>query len=508
MQTNLAEALTFEDHAAVADPRSLYLRLGSDTATFQCEELDSVFIDAESVPELSVERQRAATEAARLMGRNRHLFYSGEVDKVPKPIDVLGTAQKIVEISRATGEDDPEYFDLRLGLYLDCERLIGEATTKNVSEYFAKKDQTLSPDSGEYYSHGLSISSMVKNGLSPSTEQEEQSRRINEYVEEIGTYVPLGMQISRKGLKGALREFNIATETLTPEISIEVTTISECTDYAIRDYAKDPNGAHGGYRPATEGIAIRRVHYVDDTGNRQEEQAIISGLYIDHEVIETVVKRKGGLDQEASTSKTELHGTQFISLNDGSLMEFVKELDEEASKIHGMNIFMGEQVPENHDKNYEKFMEDADERRKKLAPLPEQLTDLILDMAKEGIDSNTADTLIRDFLKEKLLDKAKASPELARAMFDEKTAKGFEQAALLRAQGKTAEAKRLEIGVRQAAPDPDYCGASSRSGNGSGSGEEDQFGPLNFLCPNGHLNIRIRGELIDNCQVCGTSVSC
>lgn len=517
MRSNLAEVPQLEDSTFQELESRPHLYLVADPINQDSTETNlGRFVNAESIPELSIERQRAAQEATRILAQNRHLLHSGYAENVPEPIEVLGTARQVVGIKREKGIDSPEFEELYKGLLLDSERLIGEASSRNISEYFGLKAQTLQPATREYFSHGLSISNMTRNGLSPTAQPEEQPRRINEHVEENGTYVPIGMMIAEKGLRRVVEHLRLPVERDIPELSVEVTTISECTDSAIESYKVNPKGAHGGYRPAIEGVVIRRVHYAedkDDSGDREEEQAIISGLYITHDIIEKVVTQKGGIEQDQKLTKTEMQGSQFISVNNGSLMEFVRQLDEEASKVHDINIFMGEEVADDHPKDYYEFIEQAEERRKRLAPLPTQLTEFLITLEEEGIDSQTAEALTNQFLKDSLLTRAKNHPELAEAMFDSSTAEGFEKVARLNALGRVNEAQLLELEVRQNAPEPSYCGANDSKDAKTedavlSSGEVDKYGSLKFKCPNGHINTRPRDKLIDSCQVCGTSVKC
>lgn len=53
----------------------------------------------------------------------------------------------------------------------------------------------------------------------------------------------------------------------------------------------------------------------------------------------------------------------------------------------------------------------------------------------------------------------------------------------------------------------DSCPKGGQGGE-QGSSEEDQYGSLEFDCPFGHKNKRPHGQLIPNCQTCGTSVRC
>lgn len=381
---------------------------------------------------------------------------------MPAAVDPLGTAKAVVRVKRTFGAESPEFQEVFSGLVFDSGRLLGEAASKNKSEHFAPKEQEFDPKVQAYYSHGLPITDMLVNGLSPAAEPEEQDRRVNgEFVEEVGTYVPMGTIIAKEGLRGLVERLPLPIERELPTVSVEATTFSMCTDYAERDYEINPKGSHGGYRPAMKGIAIRQMHFEDDAGHREEEQVIISGIYITQDIIEDYMAEKGALEQGQRLTKTELLATQFISVNGGGLMEIVRELDEKASSIHGINLFMGEEVPADHPKDYTEFMAEAEERRKRLEPMPTQLANFLVDLEERGIDSQRAGTLVSDFLREKLLAVVKKNPELAEAMFDKATAEGFAEVARLEALGKHEEAWHHQRLVEENAPEVSYCGAGS-----------------------------------------------
>lgn len=420
-----------------------------------------IFISADTIPELAEERQAAAQNAARILGQNRHLLQTSGPEHVPTPVDALGTARQVIDIKQQHGITSPEYREVFTGLMLDSERLLAEAFSKNTSEYFAKVSQRFDRNSEEYFAHRLSISKMVTNGLSPSAETEEQDRRVNEYVEEKGTYEAIGKLIGKVGLQATIDLLAKPAEIEPKKSGLHVTTVSECTDYAIRDYQINPKASHGGYAPAVEKLMIRRVHFADDSGDRMEEQVAVPGIYINHDLIEDVLAGKGGIEQTQHLDKTQLHGTQFVGVNGEGVMSFVRDLDQKASEVHGKNIFMGEEVAADHPKDYAEFEAEAEVRRQKLAPKPTELAELLIDLAENGTDSRVAEGLVDLFLKKTLLEVAKKHPELAEAMFDKATAEGFAEVARLEAQGRDKEARELQFLVEENAPEVSYCGAGS-----------------------------------------------
>lgn len=465
----------------------------TDQVPNEAPEVPQTLISADTVSELFAKRQAAAQRARAILAKNSHKLHNGRAEEVPTSVDALGTVRQVVAVKREFGINSPQYKRVFPGLVLDNERLLGEAVTKNQSEYFARVCQTLqSPESPSrgFLSHGLSISKMTENGLSPLTRPEEQMRRVNDFVEEEGTYVPIGNMIANHGLRAFVELLPIPVEPETPQVNVQVTTISECTDFAEREYAINSKGSFEGYRPGMKGIAIRRLHFEHDSGDRDEEQAIISGIYITHDLIEEFLAEKGALDKGQKMTKNELHGTQFISVNGGGVMEFVKELDDYAGAKLGLNLFNGEQVPANHPKDYVKFMEQAEERRKQLAPMPTQLAEYQIELEESGVDSRTAEALVNKFLKDKLLAIAKAHPELAEVMFDSETAQGFAEVARLEAAGQYEEAYRKQLTVEKNAPEVSYCGAG-------GCADLENVDPSS---PVGQLAMRLglRGKMVRN----------
>ncbi len=459
------------------------------------------FINTDSIPELLIKLQEARHQATRILGQNRQLLHNGGADAeaVPKPVDALGTARQVVDIKRQYGENSPEFQEAFTGLVLDSERLLGEAYRKNKPESFAKTPQQLKLEADSYMAHGLAISPMVQNGLSPLLDVEEQGRRINDYAVEKGTYVPIGKMIGRLGLKGLIQQVLLPESEVTPSAnhhpeqpSISVFRISECTDKAIEDYKINPKGSHGGYVPAVEKVMIGGIHYIDDSGDRYEDAVGVPGLYITHEIIGDYMAEKRIINPAQTLTKQEVHATGFLSVHGTKTIDIVRELDQKASKVHGKNIFMGEVVPEDHPKDYQEFVKEAAIRRIKLAPKPTQLAHRLIKLEEDATDGRTALVLVDRWLKDTLLEVASKNPEMAEAMFDKATAEGFRQVAHLEALGRTNDAQRLDLLVREKAPEVSYCGGGS-----GGCPELDDVDPAS---PEGALakSLGLKGKMVHN----------
>jgi hypothetical protein len=421
-------------------------------------------IDADSVPELRLARQKAATEAAAIMGRNRELMYGGQAENVPRPVDAMGTVRQVVAAKREFGEDSPQFKERFQGLMKDTERLLGEAYTINTKEYFAPIQQKRDPITGEYSAHDLQIKPMMANGLSPFlANTEEGSRRVNDFVQH-GTHEAIGDAIGRVGLHDLIQQVvevvpGAASEEQTLEHPVlSVLSISECTDEAIDGYKVNPKGAHGGYGPATERMMIGGVSFTA-SGDLYEERVALSGLYIDHDVIIDVLVDEGVLAEGERPTKTEIHAMQLLSVTGLSAMDLVKKLDRKASEKSGKRIFIGEAVSDDHPMDYEAFVEEAEIRRQNLAPKPREIAEYLVSLEEKGVDSAAAEGLLDACLKQTLLEVASKNPDLAEAMFDTATAEGFKEVARLKAEGRDTEANWLQAAVEKNAPEVSYCGA-------------------------------------------------
>ncbi|HSX44209.1 MAG TPA: hypothetical protein VLE69_02845 [Candidatus Saccharimonadales bacterium] len=398
--------------------------------------VEARYVPVDSIPEVASARLAARSEAYEVIEHNRQHLRDGNFGEVSIPVDALGTARHVTLNSRIYGEDSPEATESFAGLLLDSARLLGEAARKNTYEYFSPVLQTRDTETGRYFSHGQAISHMTEKGLTPVAEAEELDRRVNEHVEE-ATYEAIGG--------------------LCLEATVKVRTISECTDWAKASYLRNPNGSHGGYVPEINKFMVRDVTFDPLTRDRYEEQMGLSGDYIDHEVITETLRRRG-LRKEGLT-KTELHGAQLFA--DDDMIDFVADLDEVASEIHGLEIFLGEILPEGQVKDYAHVREEAEKRRERLAPKPLELAEFIMELEEEGTDEWLALGMVEARVKSILFEVVKADPSQAAVIFDEETAIGLQEVAYLCSMGLMDEAQTRLSEVEAQAPAPGYCGAGS-----------------------------------------------
>lgn len=401
------------------------------------------YVAIDNIPELAEERTRVRGAAWMLLRSREEQERLGETE-LPLAIDALSTADHVLEARTIYGLDSPEYQNLHAGLKLDCLRLVAEWYRKKRPEYFAPSRHFFDAESGEFYSHGLSIRQMTENALRPIVASpEEEARRVNERVED---ETP---RILRK-----LGNYALA--------GCGIRTISECTDKAVADYQEDmKHGAkhrgYDGYVPEIEKIMIRDMHLDSETGDRIQEQLGLPGIYINHWVIQEALRRCGV--ETKGLGKTELHGMQLAVGDD--LMEFVALLDDIASDEWRTNIFMGEEVPEGYVKDYENFRIQALARQESLADTAGTVANFVLDLAEDGFDRRKAPAHVEDFVKKLLLHMAKEDMTVAEQMFDEKTAVGLYQVAQLERQGLHEEAYELMREVEANAPGGGACNGGS-----------------------------------------------
>jgi hypothetical protein len=344
------------------------------------------------------------------------------------------------------GKHSPEYKELFSAVVLDCSRLLGEAERKNTWEYFEESKQVFDHQDGQYIAQGVHTLDVVERGLSPTTdEDEEQDRRVNEFVEE-HTYHSV-RKIRVLGRLGLHEE-------------VRVKTISECTDWAIEAYKTDSKKSHGGYAPGIEKFMIRGMRF-DDEGRRYEEQLALPGIYITHDIIMDVMKEEGAISQDTGLTKTELHSKQFIDPTGQSVIDLAEKLDQKASEVSGKNVFMGEEVSPAFVKDYSAIPADAKQRRDKRQHLSHELADQVIKLQASKTDSWAAEGIVGKIVQKMLFGIVKNNPELAAQVFDKETADGFEQVAHLESLGRYQEARLLQEDVEKNAPEASYCGAGS-----------------------------------------------
>lgn len=412
-------------------------------AVFETETMQT-YTFADDIPEVAFARQQERDAAEQLLSERRHQYeVTGEVDY--QPVDALSTAAHVLALEREYGEKSWQCQQARSGLVLDCQRLVGEWYRKKKPEYFPPTRHVFDAEKEEFFSHGLSVRQMTENALTPfANNEEEEQRRINERVEDATP------QIMRSLGKIALGEQ-------------VVRTVSECTDKAINDYAEDqangrPHAGYNGYVPEIQKLMIRDIRLDTTSEDRFEEQIALPGIYITHEIIQMTLAERG-LDAAQTMGKTELHGSQIIANDD--IVDFVKELDAVASEQWCTNIFMGEEVPDGYQKNYDNFREEALQRQEKLKGYAETVALFVLDLAEQDFDRQKAPAHVEDFVKDILLGIAAKDETVAEQMFDEKTAALLKKATCYEKQGRFAEAQLALEAARETAPGGGFCGAGS-----------------------------------------------
>jgi hypothetical protein len=402
------------------------------------------YISVDELPEIAQARQQVRDQAWDMVRLRERQLSSDEKILVPLEVDALSTAERVIGARSRYGEDSEIYLERLAGLELDCRRLVAEWYRKKRPEYFPAARHFFDAETGDFYSHGLSIRQMTENALRPiDDDPEEVGRRVNERVEDATP------NIIRKVGGLALQQVGIRT-------------ISECTDKAVRDYQADvaagaPHRGYKGYVPEIEKLMVRDMRFDGVTGDRLEEQIGLPGIFINHYVIQEALRRR---DVETSgMDKTELHGTQLLVNDD--LIEFVELLDTVASEEWCTNIFMGEEVPADNQKNYAAIREEALHRQEGLQDMAATVSTFIIDLAEDGVDRRKAPAKVESFVKKLLLETAKSDVSLAAQIFDERTAKGLQEVVYLNSVGRHAEAFSRFLEVEKLAPGDGYCGGGS-----------------------------------------------
>jgi len=401
-----------------------------------------IFVDEHH--DLAHARAGVRQEAWKLVDTRQEQLDRGDTEGIPLALDALSTAEAAHEAAHTYGIDSDEYQEKHAGLRLDMLRLIAEWNRKLTYEYFEPVRHTFYAETEDFYSHGLSIRQMTENALRPiAGNPEEVDRRVNEHVEN-----------ETPNIVRRLGSFALG--------SIGIRTVSECTDKAITDYAADQQtGAthrgYDGYVPEIKKLMLRDIRFDEVSGDRLEEQIGVSGLYINHYVIQQALNRRGL--QADHLDKTALHGSQFIA--EDNLLDFVALLDKTASEEWCTNIFMGEQVSADFVKDYASVKQEAKQRQEKLHDLAATAANFVMDLSKDGFDKRKAPAHIEDFVKLQLIQIAHGNQEAAKHIFGEETAQGLQEVHWNVMNGNEEEAARLLDEVIARAPGGGACAGGS-----------------------------------------------
>lgn len=394
------------------------------------------YISADDIPELAAMRAEERAASEQLMNERARQQLSGE--HATQPIDALSTAQRVLQAKQAYGEHSAEYMEARSGLFHDCHRLVAEWRRKNTYEYFPVVRHQYDPRDGEFYADGRSTLAMTTAGLIPTAFAEENTRRINEHLEEFTS-----MQARKFG--GFLLDK-----------TVRMRTVSECPEWAMTLYAEDGQ-SRGGYVPEIEKVKFRDMIIDPETGDRMQEEIAVPGIYINHYVIQKTLAR-AGLDVR-NLDRTALHGTQLFVHDD--LFDFIAQLDEVASEEWCVPIFMGEVLPDGAIKNYEAVRAQAIERQRQLERHSRMVADFVLELTESNTDPGEAPMYVEEFVKQLLVTLAREDIDITAEMFDAHTVRGLQEVQMLQTSGRYNEAWERMNRVVEEAPGGGYCGAGA-----------------------------------------------
>ncbi len=403
------------------------------------------YVSVDELPDVARARQAVRTEAWQTVHLREQQLAHGQEVAVPLAVDALSTAEYVIEAGEVLGTDSEIYQEGLAGLELDCLRLVAEWYRKKRPEYFPKSRHFFDAETGDFYSHGLSIRQMTENALRPiDNDPEEVERRVNEKVENETPH------ILRK-----LGGISLA--------GVGIRTISTCTNKAINDYEEDQKAGkqhrgYNGYVPEIKKLMIRDIRVDEITGDRFEEQVGLPGNYIDDDYVISEALRRRGV-KALHKDKTELQGTQLLVKDD--LIDFVELLDSVASEAWCVNVFMGEKVDPDHEKNYGSIRQEALKRQEGLKDMAVMVAAFVMDLASDGVDRRKAPAIVEEFVKKLLISISKTDFSIASQIFDKETALGLKKVAYLESIGNMQAAFELLQEVEKQAPGGGFCGAGS-----------------------------------------------
>lgn len=393
------------------------------------------YISADSIPELAFAREQERLVSEALMAARA--VQADHAEYAQQPVDALSTGHRVLEAKQKFGLGSSEHQEANQALWMDCRRLVAEWRRKNKPESFAPITHARDEDSQEFIAYGRSTRAMNQDALIPTAYGEEDSRRINEDIEDFTS-------MHARHLGG----FSLGQ-------TVRMRTISECTDWSIEAYKIDGK-SRGGYVPEIEKLMIRDMD-LSDPDQRTQEQFGLPGTYFTHYVIQQALLRKGF--DATEMDKTELHGTQLFV--DDELSEFVAALDEVASEEWCTEIYLGEEVPKGTTKDYEAFKQEALERQELLESDAVMIADFVLGLCEENANPKVALLYVEEFVKQLLITKSQEDLNITTEMFDDETLQGLLDVQYLQQMGLLENAQERLNEVVAEAPGGGFCGAGS-----------------------------------------------
>ncbi|HSW98819.1 MAG TPA: hypothetical protein VLF71_03200 [Candidatus Saccharimonadales bacterium] len=411
----------------------------------------------DSIAGLRLAREAARAEAGQILEERIDLIAQGNESAVPRDVDPLSTAARAVDAERRFGAHSPEYRTARESLAVDSRRYLGEWRRRRAWEYFSEVEQPYDEAAGGYTFMGRPLANMVRDGLTPLSEQEETDRRVNDFMEE-HTYAAMrSLGHVAVGNLVLLQPGRMAAEAPgAPEARI--ITIHECPDWAIDMYNHDPKSGPGGYVPEEEKLMIRGVRF--GAHSRFQEQVAVSGKHITHEVIVEAMRRMRVAGPTENLTKTEVQERAILNLDGQGAMAMLAFLDQVASEMGGQTIFRGEVVADDHPRDYQAAVREAQGREGQLHGQTEELVEFLLMLERAGTDHGAAVGIVDKHVKAMVFDAVKHDPERAAIAFDAETGRTVQAAIDQRAAGNDKKAQELEAKALANAPSGG-CGADS-----------------------------------------------
>ena len=361
---------------------------------------------------------------------------NGEFLEVPLAINVLSTANKYLE------EDDQtqkaKYFQ---AIEQDSSRLIAEAMRKNSWEYYPPVFEEYDPIQNDLKSNGINLSDVLRNGLSPLAKEEEKKIRVQEFVEH---------QVN-------LEIINLIED----DHEVRLLSIKECPDYVIDEYVnnKSSEKLYGGYVPEIEKMVIQLTKLSKQGASI--ELIGLSGKNIDHQIITQFLSEKN-IIQDPNITKMELRSKQFIVEDDSlNIFDFVEQLDEFSSEKTGKNIFLGEIISDNQEKDYLNAIEQSISRQKSYETKVKNLSRYLIDLCEQGNHPIKAEQELVQFLKRSLFNHVLEHNEQAKTIFNDNVARDIAMINVLIDNKETKQAQDLMKESFNKAPLISFCGAGS-----------------------------------------------
>jgi len=325
--------------------------------------------------------------------------------------------------------------------------------------------------SGNISQYGQSLDSVHANSLISSKRHQVMLERTKAESEN-------SLRIEQLNRLGVLDDYSMVVFSLAENLP-EFGFFTETMSLSIQLVSKE----------AEDCLSIESAFVAGKQNNHQFDKRVVSELY----------KQLANIDISGFTPAQIINLPLLVpkSLVDNGVIDLVKSFDDLNN-----DSFFGLDQPK---QDYNRYKQDCYKRVDNYSSTVDKIFNRLLAEANTFRDIYQASQRLGQLSEQYTLVQAVEDKSINPAVFGEIASNHLVHA---RAAWQSGDMVMFlsELSSARATAVSGSC--ASVPGVNKDSSVEDQYGSLEFVCPNGHINTREKGELIEYCLYCGVSVRC